>query len=163
VAGVRRELRSIDPGLAVLKIGTMEEQLDAVLFQERFLAQLSAFFAALAVLLACIGLYGVMSYTVARRTSEIGIRMALGETPGGVLVMVLRESAVLVVAGIAIGLAATLAATRLISSMLFGIGAGDPLTIAGATLLMVAVAAVACFLPARRASRVDPMVALRCE
>jgi ABC-type antimicrobial peptide transport system permease subunit len=115
------------------------------------------------VLLACLGLYGVMAYTTARRTNEIGIRMALGATRGAVLKMVLRESLVMVVAGVAIGLPLTLAATRMISARLFGISPTDPFTVVAATLLLMAVAALAGFLPAQRASQVDPMVALRSE
>jgi predicted permease len=160
---IREQVLSSDSGLQVPSIDTIEEQVDATLVEERLIAVLSGFFGVLAVLLACLGLYGVMAYTAARRTNEIGIRMALGATRGEVLAMVLRESLLLVVAGIVIGVPATLAATRLISSMLFGINAADPLTIAGGAALMVAVAALAGFLPARRAARVDPMIALRYE
>lgn len=141
----------------------MEEQLDETLVQERIIAALSAVFGALAVLLACLGLYGVMAYNTARRTNEIGIRMALGATRAEVLGMVLKESLLLVSAGIAIGVPLAVAGGRLVSSMLFGVRAGDPLTIAGATCLMLAVATVAGLLPAHRASKVDPMVALRYE
>jgi len=160
---IRDELRSIDRSLPILKIDTMEEQLNDSLAQERLVAALSGFFGALAVLLACIGLYGVMSYTAVRRTNEIGIRLALGATRAGVRAMVLREVLLLVGIGIAIGVPATLAATHYISSLLFGVSAADPLTIVIAALLMTAVAALAGFLPALRASRVDPMVALRYE
>jgi ABC-type antimicrobial peptide transport system permease subunit len=142
---------------------SVEEQLDEASAQERIIAMLSAFFGFLGVVLACIGLYGLISYTVSRRTNEIGIRMALGAERGNVLAMVLRESAGLVLVGIAIGIPATLGITRLITSMLFGIGAADPLTIVAAAILMLAVAALAGYIPARRASRVDPMVALRYE
>jgi predicted permease len=162
-AGIRQELRNIDHNLPVLRINTIEQQLDDVLFQERLIASLSGLFALLAVLLACLGLYGVISYTVARRTSEIGIRLALGATQAGVLRMILKESLMLALGGIVIGGPATIAITRLISSRLFGVSAADPLTIAVASLLMIAVAALAAFLPAYRAARLDPMVALRCE
>jgi ABC-type antimicrobial peptide transport system permease subunit len=118
---------------------------------------------ALAGLLACLGLYGVMSYTVARRTRELGLRLALGAPPAGVLRMVFKESLWLVTAGVALGLPATFAATRFIAAMLFGVGGADPPTVAVATLLVLAVTALAAFLPARRAARVDPMIALRCE
>ena len=124
---------------------------------------LSAFFGALAVLLACVGLYGVISFTVARRTSEIGIRLALGATRGQVLRAVLKESLVLVAAGIVIGVPVTLAVTRLVAARLFGVSPTDGLTIGGAIAVMVVLSALAGWLPARRASRVDPMVALRCE
>ena len=160
---VRQELRNIDPNLPVLRINTIEQQLDDVLFQERLIAALSALFGLLAVLLASLGLYGVISYTVARRTNEIGIRLALGATPADALRMVLKESLLLVFAGILIGAPASLAAMRLISSRLFGVGAADPFTIAVATLLLLVVATVASILPARRAARVDPMTALRSE
>ncbi len=162
-ASVRQELRNIDPGMPIPRINTIKEQLDDVLFQERLIASLSGLFGILAVLLACLGLYGVVSYTVARRTKEIGIRLALGATQAGVLRMIFKESLALAFAGIAIGAPATIAATRLISARLFGVSAADPLTIAAAGLLMIAVAALAALLPAQRASRVDPMVALRCE
>jgi predicted permease len=162
-ARIREELRGVDRNLPVLSMQTMAEQLDQSLTQERLIAALCGFFAALALLLACLGLFGVMSYTAARRTHEIGIRLALGATPGAVLAMVLREGLMRVAAGIAIGVPATLAATRLITSSLFGVGAADPPTLIAAAFLMVAVAAFAGFLPARRASRVDPMVALRCD
>jgi putative ABC transport system permease protein len=162
-ARVRQELREIDPNLPVLRINTINEQLDDVLAQECLTATLSGFFGLLALLLVCLGLYGVISYTVARRTNEIGIRLALGATPADVLRMVLKESLWLVLAGIAIGAPATLATTRLISSRLFGVSAADPHTMAVAAVLMIAVSVVAAFLPARRAARIEPMVALRDE
>jgi len=124
---------------------------------------LSGFFGVLALLLASIGLYGLMAYTVTRRTSEIGIRMALGAQRRNVLWLVLRETLVLVLFGVAIGLPLAFASTRLIASHLFGVTPNDPTTIAMATVLLVIVALLACYLPARRAARVDPMVALRCE
>jgi predicted permease len=160
-ARVRDELRGIDPNLPILKIDTAEDQLDESLVDERLIAALSGFFGVLAVLLACLGLYGVMAYRTARRTNEIGIRLALGASSGGVLAMVLRESMWLVLAGIAVGVPVTLAATRLIAAKLFGVSPTDPITIGVAISLLIAVAASAGFLPARRASRVDPMVALR--
>jgi len=162
-AGVRQELRKIDPGLPLLRIETVDEQLDDSLVQERLVAVLAGFFGALAVLLACLGLYGVMSYLVTRRTNEIGIRMALGATRLDVIAAVLKESMLMIFAGTAIGVPATLAATRLISTKLFGISANDPLTITAATVLLITVAVLAGFVPARRAARVDPMAALRCE
>jgi predicted permease len=162
-AHIREELRSLDRSLPILSIESMEQQLDQAMLQERLIATLSGFFGGLGLLLASIGVYGVMSHTMARRTNEIGIRLALGATRAGVLGMVLRESMELVILGIALGVPATLATTRLISTMLFGISASDPLTVAGAAVLMIAVAALAGFVPARRAANVDPMVALRNE
>ena len=162
-AGVRQELRAIIPMQPILKIDTIDEQLNDLLFQERLITNLTAFFSALAVLLSCLELYGVMSYPVTHRAREIGLRLALGATPAAVFRLVLRESLLLVFTGIAIGVPATLAATRLVASQLFGLGATNPPTLAAATLLMVLVSLVACWPPARRATKVDPMVALHCE
>ena len=160
---IRDELRSIDPRLPILSIDSIQQDIDKTLTIERLIAWVAGFFGGLAVLLACIGLYGVMSYVAARKTNEIGIRFALGATRVQVLTSVLREGMLLVLAGIAIGVPATLAATRLITSLLFGVKPADPMAIGLATTLMIAVAAVGGFLPARRASNVDPMVALRYE
>jgi predicted permease len=162
-ASVRQELKDIDPSLPVLRIDTVDEQLNDSLVEERLVASLAGFFGGLAVLLACLGLYGVVSYTVVCRTNEIGIRLALGATRRRVLSMVLRQSLLLVATGVAAGVPLTLAAARLVSSRLFGVSAADPVTIAAGALLLVAVAALAGFIPARRASKVDPMVALRYE
>jgi ABC-type antimicrobial peptide transport system permease subunit len=127
------------------------------------IARLSTFFGLLAAFLACIGIYGLMSYAVTKRTNEIGIRMALGAKTSSVLWMVMRESLILVAAGVGIGIPAALAAARLVSSVLYGLKASDPITIASSALVMTAVAALAGYLPARRAAKVDPMVALRYE
>ena len=160
-------IHSAEPNLPVLDISSLSEELDRTLVDERLIAKLSSSFGLLALLLACVGLYGTMSYSLARRTNEIGIRMALGAQRGNIVGMVLRETLFLVLLGVAIGVPIALAATRLasslISGLLFGLKATDPTTIALATLLMTAVAVFAGYLPARRASRVDPMVALRCE
>jgi predicted permease len=162
-ARVREELRAIDPELPILKIYTVDQQLEEVLAKDRMLAGLALALGALVVALVCLGLYGVIAYTVARRTSEIGTRLALGATRGAVLGMVLNEGMLMVLAGTALGLTAAAAATRLIAARLYGIGPHDPLTLAGAALLLLCVAALAGFVPARRASRIDPMVALRYE
>jgi predicted permease len=161
VASIRRAISQVDGNLPLFDISTQVQRAESSLASERLFATLSVFFGSLAVFLACLGLYGVMSYSVARRTREIGIRMALGAHTGDVVGLVMRESMLLVLMGVVIGLAAALAATRLIASILFGLAATDPLTISFAVLIMIGVAAVAGFLPARRASLVDPMVALR--
>ncbi len=163
VPQVRSLLQGMDSRLGASDFKTLAEQVDDSLSREKMMSTLSAFFGILALLLACIGLYGVTSYGVARRTSEIGIRMALGAEQRGILRMVLSEALVLAVIGVAIGLPSAWAATRSIASMLYGLKPTDPLTIIAATLLMTAVAVFAGYLPARRAIRVDPMVALRYE
>jgi len=160
---IRQQLTDIDRSLPVFKIDTIEQQLNDALAEERLIAGVSGFFALLAVMLACLGLYGVISYTVVRRTDEIGIRMAIGATRTCVLGLVLKDSLLLCVTGVGIGVPISLASTRLISSRLYGVSPTDPSTIVAAIFLMVLVAALAGFIPARRASRVDPMVALRYE
>jgi putative ABC transport system permease protein len=158
---MQREVRALDPAMPMFEVETLEAQLDASLVQERLVATLSSTFGLLALLLACIGLYGVMAYDVARRSHEIGIRMALGASVRQVVLMVLGETLWLVGIGVVIGLGATWAATRWVKSLLFGLQPHDPLTIAWAVLVLLAVAVVAGSVPARRASHVDPMVALR--
>ena len=162
-ASLRAVVQEVGPSLPPISIHTMAGLVDDTLQTDRFIERLSSAFGFLAILLASIGLYGVMAYNVARRTRDIGIRMALGAEPGNVLWQVLRESLVLVCIGIAIGIPAALAGTRLVRSMLFGLGFADPIVIVLAAALLALVAALAGFLPARRASRVDPMVALRYE
>jgi predicted permease len=162
-AAVQREARALDPGMPRFEVEPLAAQLDASLTQERLVATLASVFGLLALLLACIGLYGVMAYDVARRTHEIGIRMALGASARRVVQLVLRETLWLVGIGIVIGLGATWAATRWVASLLFGLQPHDPLTIGLAVLVLLAVAAVAGYLPARRATRVDPLVALKYE
>jgi predicted permease len=163
IAAIRNEVRRLDPNLPVSDIKTFADWIDESISRERLIALLSSFFGFFALLLAGLGLYGVMAYAVARRTREIGIRMALGAQAGNVRWLVLRETLLLVSIGIAIGLPVALAVTRLTKGMLFGLTANDPLTIALTTLVMIAIAAMAGYLPARRASQVDPMVALRQE
>src|SRR5258706_7910811 len=150
VSRIREELRNIDPALRIQKIETTEDQVNATIVEDRLVAVISGFFGLLAVLLACLGLYGVMSYTAARRTNEIGIRLALGATRASVLGMVLRESLLLVLAGIVIGVPLALAASRLISGLLFGVSATDPATISMASMLMIVVAGMAALGPAPR-------------
>jgi predicted permease len=163
VPRIRREFLAIDSGLPVLRINTVAQQLDEVLAQDRLLSTLSSFFGLLGALLACLGLYGVMAYIVARRTTEIGVRVALGATRGGVLGLILRESLSLVAIGLAIGVLAAVGATQLISARLFGVSPADPLTISGAALALMVVASVSAFVPAHHASRIAPIRALRCE
>jgi predicted permease len=163
IAAIRNEVRRLDPNLPVSDIKTFAGWIDESISRERLIALLSSFFGFFALLLAGLGLYGVMAYAVARRTREIGIRMALGAQAGNVRWLVLRETLLLVSIGIAIGLPVALAVTRLTKGMLFGLTANDPLTIALTTLVMIAIAAMAGYLPARRAAQVDPMVALRQE
>ncbi len=158
---IRNEVRAAGSNILLTDIATLSEQVDQSLVQERLVATLSLCFGLLALLLACIGLYGVMSYDVARRTHEIGIRMALGATAERVVRLVLSEALLWVALGVALGLGAALATTRWVESLLFGLKPHDPLTIGLAALLLLAVAAVAGYLPARRAARVDPLVALR--
>jgi predicted permease len=160
---LRRAIAEVDADLPVLGIASMGEQLARSLTRERAVARLTGFFALLALVLAAIGLYGVMSYSVSRRTGEIGLRLALGARRGEVLGMVLGDSARLIALGVAAGVLAALATTRVAASQLFGITARDPLTIAIAALAMALVALLAGFLPARRAADTDPMVALRSE
>jgi predicted permease len=160
---VRRALSEVDPRLPVLRIETAEDQLDALLVPERATATFSLFFGALAALLVSIGLYGVMAFNTARRSNEIGIRLALGASRRGVLRMVMKETLGLGACGILLGVPGALAGGRMISARLFGVRAMDPPTIVAAILLMIAVAALAGFLPALRAAKVDPMVALRHE
>jgi predicted permease len=160
---VRRALLEVEPGLPIGSVRTLSEQVSRGIDQERFVAGLTAVFGALALGLASFGLFGVMSYNVARRTPELGVRLALGARPFDVLWMVFRESLLLVLAGVGAGLPLVFGASRAIAGMLVGLGAADPVTIAGATGVLLTVACAAGFFPAWRASRVDPMVALRHE
>jgi ABC-type antimicrobial peptide transport system permease subunit len=162
-AAIQREARALDPAMPRFEVETIAAQLDASVSQERLVATLSSVFGLLALVLVCIGLYGVLAYDVARRTHEIGIRMALGANARQVVRLVLGETLWLVGIGIVIGLGATWAAMRWVASLLFGLQPHDPLTIGLAALVLLAVAAVAGYLPTRRAARVDPLVALKYE
>jgi predicted permease len=159
----RREVAAVDGNLPVFRAKTLAQQSAQSLLRERLLATVSSFFGALALLLACLGLYGLMAYTVTCRAGEIGIRMALGARRDHILWLVLRETLWLTLAGIATGLPLALLAVRYAQSLLFGIGRADPLTIAATIALLLGVAGLAGYIPARRALRVDPMIALKCE
>ena len=162
-ASIRRKLRAVDSTLPIRDVSTMEQILDREVFHHRAEALLLAAFAALALLLASVGIYGVLAYMVAQRTGEIGIRMALGARPSAVLFAVAGQGVALSALGVAAGTVAALALTRLLSKVLFGITATDPLTFAATAALLLLVAALASYWPARRAMRVDPIVALREE
>ncbi len=160
---IRAAVHEVDPNLAVWDVMTLRDAVERSLGQEKLLAKLASFFGALALLLSAIGLYGVMAYSVARRTNEIGIRMALGAQPGAVLGMVLRESVFVVGLGLLAGIPAALACGRYVASQLYGLAPNDPVTIVGAAVLLIAVALLASYLPARRAAMLDPLTALREE
>jgi predicted permease len=160
---VRSAMQQVDPDVPMSGITTQSDQVDARFAQERLFAVAYSLFGGLALLLACIGLFGLMSYSVSRRTNEIGIRMALGAQRGSVVGMVLRESMLMVIIGVVIGLAGALAGGRFVESVLYGLSTTDVWTISGAIGATALVSLAAGYLPARRASRVDPMVALRYE
>jgi predicted permease len=160
---IRREVQALDRNLPVYRPATMEERLSDSLARTRFSTTLLAVFAGIALLLAAIGIYGVISYVVGQRGHEIGIRMALGARPLDAVLLVLRQGSVPVLAGIVVGFVASLAATRALATLLYGISATDPLTFALLSLFLAAVALLASYIPARRATKVDPMVALRYE
>ena len=160
---VRRVVNALDPGVALTEPRTLTERVDDSIFIERLVATLSGFFGALALLLAAIGIYGVMAYSVARRTAEIGLRIALGAAPGRIEWIVLRDGLLLIALGAAIGLPLALAAAKICSSLLYGIKADDPLTLLLTVAVLLATGALAAFFPARRAAAVEPMEALRHE
>ena len=163
IGELRAAVAGIDPNLPIVHIATIHETVDSFMTHDQLISRLTAIFSLLALTLAAIGLYGVMSYSVVRRTGEIGIRLALGAQSGTVLWMVLRESLTLLAIGIALGLPLTLATTRVIRQQLFGLSAVDPATFASAIAIVAAMTVIAAWLPARRAAKVDPMVALRCD
>jgi predicted permease len=163
VPQIRQTLKQVNRNLPVDDVVSLSDHIGRSLVQQKLVARLASFFGLLALLLACVGLYGVMSYGVARRTNEIGIRMALGARGRSVLWLVLREALTLVVIGLVVGVLASLTVTKTAASLLYELKPNDPLTIAFATLLLAVVAVVAGYIPARRAARVDPMIALREE
>lgn len=158
---VRRVVSEIDKRLLVLEVRTLNDQVAQSVRREQTISELSGFFGVVAVLLACIGLYGTMAYAVVRRTKEIGIRLAVGGQRSDVLWLILRETVALVAAGLAIGIAAAIASGHLVSSMLFGLQPNDPLTVLTAAVLLFGIGLLAGYIPARRASKIDPIVALR--
>jgi putative ABC transport system permease protein len=162
-AALRSALAEIDPNQPLVKVRTMEDNMAATVAQPRFRTWLIGIFAGLALMLAAVGIYGVMSYSVTQRTSEIGIRITLGAQPVDVFRIVLGEGLRFALIGVAVGVAGGLVLTRLLSTFLYGVSATDPLTFFGVAILLIAVSVAACFFPARRATRVDPIVALRYE
>ncbi|MFC5864311.1 ABC transporter permease [Acidicapsa dinghuensis] len=163
IADLRSAVTQVDPNLPIIDIRTIEQHIGGFMTQLTLVSRLCGFFSILALVLAAIGLYGVMSYSVVRRTSEIGIRLALGAQAQTVLWMILRESLLLLIIGVAVGLPLTLSLTRLLRDQLYGLTATDPITFAGAIAVVALITVVAAWLPARRAAKVDPMIALRCE
>jgi ABC-type antimicrobial peptide transport system permease subunit len=160
---IQRELRAASGGLPVARVRSMEQVAVESTARNTFNMTLLSIFAGIALLLAVIGIYGLMAYTVQQRTQEIGIRMALGAQPGDVLRMVLRHGLLLCLVGIAVGISGAFAVIRLMKSLIFGVSPTDPVTFVSVAVLLAGVAFIACWIPARRASRVDPMVALRHE
>ncbi|HEY5030203.1 MAG TPA: FtsX-like permease family protein, partial [Candidatus Angelobacter sp.] len=160
---IRQAVRSVDPALPIANVSTLSTLVNNSLAQQKFSVYLIAGFGLLALILASVGMYGVISYSVAQRTQEIGVRMALGAQPRDISAMVLLQGVRLAGLGIAIGLVVAFVVSRLIANFLYGVNASDPLTFVSVTLTLMAVALLACYIPARRAARVDPIVALRYE
>jgi ABC-type antimicrobial peptide transport system permease subunit len=163
VPDIRDLVTRRDSNLAIYRVTTQMEQMNEQMHVERLLTQLSIFFGMLALILACGGIYGLLSYEVTRRTREIGIRMAIGAQRLDVITMVVRQGVVLSLAGVICGVAAAFGATRIMNTMLYHVRAMDPMTLAAVSVLLLLLSLVACFLPARRATRVDPLIALRYE
>ena len=162
-AAVRSEVQALDPTLPLFEVKTLTDHLRLALFPARIAAMVLGVFGLVALLLSAIGIYGITSYAVAQRTHEIGIRLALGAQWGDVLRLVLNHGLKLTLIGSAIGLVGAYLATRAITSVLYGVSATDPLTFISVSVLLITVALVACYVPARRATKVDPLVALRNE
>jgi putative ABC transport system permease protein len=163
VPAIKDAIRAVDPEQPVSNIRTFDEILDEEVVQRRLGAGLVTAFAALALLLAAIGVYGVLSHFVNQQTAEIGVRMALGASRRDILALVLGKGMTLALGGIGLGALGSLALVRLVSGLLYGVTPADPITFVAAAVLLTAIAVVACYLPARRAARVDPMIAMRCE
>jgi hypothetical protein len=163
VPAIRNLINQRDNNLAMFHVATEEQEIDERVFIERLVARLASFFGLLALLLACAGIYGLLSYEVTRRTREIGIRMAIGAQQSDVVGMVVRQGLLVALAGAVIGAGASFAVNGLIEKILYHVRAGDPLTLLAVTAILLLIALAACYLPARRATRVDPLVALRYE
>jgi putative ABC transport system permease protein len=162
-ATVRGKVKEVDPNQTVYDVATMEQRFMTAVAPQRFNALVMAIFAGMAVILAAVGVYGVMAYSVSRRTHEIGIRIALGAQLRDVMRLILGRGLSLVVFGISVGIAGALALTRFLSSLLYGIKPRDPMTFIAVSVVLIGVALIASYIPARRATKVDPMVALRYE
>jgi len=163
ITAVQNEVHAMDQEVPVFNIKTMEEYISATVATPRFNTTLLVIFAGVALILTIVGLYGVMSYSVAQRTNEIGIRMALGAQTGDVLRLIISQGFKLVLIGLGIGLVGAFAMTRVIASLLFGVTTKDPITFVAVAVLLALVALLACYIPARRATRLDPLHALRYE
>jgi putative ABC transport system permease protein len=163
IGAVRQELAQLDPALPLAQVRLMDDVMSAAQSQPRFLTLLLGLFSGVALAIATVGIYGVISYSVARRSKEFGLRLALGAQPGDVLRLVMKQGAGLALLGVGVGLIAAFALTRLMSSLLFGVTPTDPVTFASVTLILAAVAMAACYFPARRATKVDPIQTLRYE
>jgi len=160
---VRQAIHQIDANLPITHVTTLAEQVSNSMGPQRLISVLTGFFGIVGLALACVGLYGIMAYNVARRTHELGVRMALGAQKGEILKMIMGRGLRLTLIGLAIGAAGALALTRLMTNLLYGVRPSDPLTFIAVSLLLAIVALLACYIPARRAMKVDPMVALRYE
>jgi len=160
---IRRAILEVDKNEPIAQVETMEQIVFAASAPPRFRTELLSLFSLLALLLTAVGLYGVTAYTVSQRTHEIGVGIAVGASPAGILKLVLRENAVLIAAGILLGLVGAMGLTRIVSTLLYEVKPTDPATFVSVSMLMLAVGLLACYFPARRARKVDPMVALRYE
>jgi putative ABC transport system permease protein len=163
IPAMTKQVAAMDPDIPLFAVKSMEEYMSASVAAPRFSTTLLTIFAGVALVLTIVGLYGVMSYSVAQRTNEIGIRLALGAQSRDVLLMVVKQGSTLILLGLVIGLAGAYALTRLIESLLFGVTAKDPFTFAAVAVLLAVVALIACYIPAWRATKVDPLDALRYE
>ena len=163
ISNIQSIVHDVDSTVHPRNIRTMDDVVNSSLHRERMIADLSGFFSLVALLLSCLGLYGVLSFAVEQRTREIGLRAALGAQRSNILILIIRQGLKLTFTGLVLGLIASLAATRFISSQLYGVNAFDPATFITVSLLLTGISLLACYIPARRAANVDPIDALRCE